>query len=392
MSVLREDAPLCLNAPDKVCAIREGLRQAGYTDARILPLLGVAEWPALRQRRRALALYLHRTRGQTPLETLVRLFVLQERVPLEAARRAVASTALRAWTEVGLLRVGRRSAQAAFELCPFGGLVVAADWPGRAGPGRHAIMSIAASTRALAQLTIRQHATRTLDLGTGGGIQALLAAPHSDQVVAVDCNPRAIAMAQFNAQLNGLTNISWGMGNLFEPVDGQKFDLIVCCPPFIIGPATDYLHSHSGQPADQLCRTIIQAAPAYLNEGGYCQVVANWCQLAGEDWKQRLAGWCEGSGCDAWVLYSHSEDAAAYAFERISETMTDRGRATRQFDEWLAYYQRERIEAIGFGLITLRRSTGGPNWFCCDRLPSGQSPSGETISRAFTLRDSLDAG
>src|SRR5262249_29639212 len=115
-------------------------------------------------------------------------------------------------------------------------------------------------------------------------------------------------------------------------------------------------------------------------------------QLAGEDWKQRLAGWCEGSGCDAWVLHSHSEDAAAYAFERISETVTDRVRAARQFDEWLACYQRERIEAIGFGLITLRRSTRAANWFCCERLSSGQSLSGETISRAFASRDFLEAG
>ena len=391
MSVLREDATLSLKALDKVCAIREVLHQAGYTDARILPLLGVAEWPAPSQRRRELPLYLQRTGGQTPLDMLVRLFVLREKVPLEAARRAVAPMDLGDWTEVGLLRLGRRSAWAAVELCPYRGLVVAADWPSRAAPDRDAIMGIAASTRALAQLTIRRDVIRTLDLGTGGGIQALLAAPHSGQVTAVDCNPRAIAMARFNAQLNGVTNIDWGMGNLFEPVDGQKFDLIVCCPPFIIGPGTDYIHSHSGQPTDQLCRTIIQTAPAHLNQGGYCQVVANWCQLAGEDWKQRLAGWCEGSGCDAWVLYSHSEDAAAYASARISETVTDRARAARQFDEWLAYYQRERVEAIGFGLITLRRSTRAPNWFHCETLPRGQSLSGETISRGFALRDSLQA-
>jgi methylase of polypeptide subunit release factors len=70
-----------------------------------------------------------------------------------------------------------------------------------------------------------------LDFGTGNGIQALLAAHHCHEVVATDVNPRALVFAAFNAALNGIDNISFRKGSLFDPVAYETFDLIVCNPP-----------------------------------------------------------------------------------------------------------------------------------------------------------------
>ena len=58
---------------------------------------------------------------------------------------------------------------------------------------------------------------RTLDLGTGSGYLAILAARHSGHVLGTDLNARAVAMARFNAQLNRLGNVELAEGNLFEP-------------------------------------------------------------------------------------------------------------------------------------------------------------------------------
>jgi methylase of polypeptide subunit release factors len=390
MSALPEACPLCLVTPDKVRRIREALDQAGYIERDVLAVLDTPEWPPFTRRRGARHLYLRRTRGGTPLETLVRLFWLGEPVALETARRALQPLLPEDWAEVGLLRIAGAEVRGAVQLWAYRDLLAAADWPGPTGTERYQVMGIEASSRSLAQLTIRRHVSRTLDLGTGCGILAFLAAPHSNQVLAVDSNPRALNLAAFNAQLNGLSNVEFHGGNLFEPVRGQAFDLVVCNPPFVLGPRSRYLHTDSGLLGDALCRTIVREAPALLREGGFCQLLCNWAHVAGQDWKVRLGGWFEGIGCDAWVLHFRTEDAAAYASARIAETEEDPDRAARQFEEWMAYYARERIEAVGFGLITLRRSTRPAHWFRCDTAPEVRGPCGESVVRGFELRDFLE--
>jgi SAM-dependent methyltransferase len=390
MSALPEACPLSLATPHTVRRIREVLDQAGYTERGVLAALDAPEWPPSMRGRRARHLYLHRTRGGTPLETLVRLFSLGQPVALEAARRALKPLRPEDWAEVGLLRMAGGEAKGAVQLGAYGDLLAAADWPGPMGPDWYQVMGIGASSRSLAQMTIRRPVSRTLDLGTGCGILAFLAARHSGHVLAVDSNPRALNLAAFNVQLNGLSNVEFREGDLFEPVRDEAFDLVVCNPPFVIGPRSHYLHTDSGLPGDELCRTIVRAAPAFLREGGYCQILCNWAHVAGQDWKARLAGWFEGTGCDAWVLHFRTEDAAAYASGRIAEAEEDPDGAARQFEEWMASYERERIEAVGFGLVTLRRSARRANWFRCDGAPEVRGPCGESIVRGFALRDFLE--
>ncbi len=376
------------NARDKMRKVSEILRQADYCEPRILRLLDVAELPTFRQRRRALPLYLWRTRGCTPLETLVRLFLLQQSVARDEARRAVKPTLLEDWVEIGLIRLAGNDARATVELYPYQDLLVASDWQ---ATKPDEVMGVAASTRALARMTIRRRAGLALDLGTGCGILGFLTASHSEQVFATDLNPRAVFMAQFNAQLNGISNMVCLEGNLFEPVQNQKFDLIVCNPPFVVAPGPGYLHTHSGMRADRLCETIVRTAPAFLREGGYCQLLCNWVQVGGQDWRERLESWFEATGCDVWVLHSHTEEAADYALKRIRETMNEPDGIARRFDEWMAYYEQERIEAVGFGIINMRRSNRTRHWFRCDPLPKALGPCGAAIERGFALRDFLDA-
>jgi hypothetical protein len=198
-------------------------------------------------------------------------------------------------------------------------------------------------------------------------------------------------MVRVNRQLNGLRNIECLAGDLFEPAHGMSFDLIVCNPPFVIAPVRGWLHTHSRRPADDLCRAIVRRAPAFLREGGYCQLVCNWAHVAGQDWSARLASWVEGSGCDVWVLRSFTEDAPSYALRRIANLAGAPGRAARRFDAWMAYYERERIEAVSCGLITLRRSVTGPNRFACDSLPAMRGPCGAAIEQRFLRWDFLRA-
>jgi HemK-related putative methylase len=75
-----------------------------------------------------------------------------------------------------------------------------------------------------------------LDLGTGSGVCALFAARHARRVVAVDINPAAVRCAQLNAVLNSLERrIEVRGGDLFAPVKGEQFDLVLFNPPFVRG-------------------------------------------------------------------------------------------------------------------------------------------------------------
>ena len=157
----------------------------------------------------------------------------------------------------------------------------------------------------------------------------------------------------------------------------------------MIGPGQGLLHSQSGRPMDQLCRDNVRQAPGHLREGGYCQLLCNWVCPSGQDGTERLATWFEGTGCDAWVLHSHTEDAATYAHKRAGELADAPEQSARLFEEWMAYYEQEQVEAIGFGVITLRRSRERPNWFRCEPLPKLDGPCGAAIEQRFILSDFL---
>jgi release factor glutamine methyltransferase len=81
-----------------------------------------------------------------------------------------------------------------------------------------------------------------LDLGTGSGIGAVFAARRGASVVAVDINPEAVRCARINALLNHLADrIEVRHGDLFEPVRGQRFDLVLFNPPYYRGTPRDDL-------------------------------------------------------------------------------------------------------------------------------------------------------
>lgn len=79
-------------------------------------------------------------------------------------------------------------------------------------------------------------ANRALDMGTGTGVGALFLARRGWRVAAVDINPEAVRCAKANALLNGLEDrIEVRQGDLFAPVEGERFDLILFNPPFFRG-------------------------------------------------------------------------------------------------------------------------------------------------------------
>lgn len=75
---------------------------------------------------------------------------------------------------------------------------------------------------------------RVLELGTGCGLLAILAAKAGAKAVATDINPSALECANKNAVAHGVGDkIDFRLGDLFVPVSGESFDLIIFNPPYL---------------------------------------------------------------------------------------------------------------------------------------------------------------
>jgi methylase of polypeptide subunit release factors len=283
--------------------------------------------------------------------------------------------------------------RARVRLVPHGDYYVASDAGPESGadvPFDH-VPGIQAPSVTLAKLAVRNRCGRALDLGTGCGIQALLAAKHADRVVATDVNPRALAFAAFNAGLNGIDSIEFRPGDGFAPVEDERFDLIVANPPYVISPDASYAYRDSGLPADELCRKLVEKAAAHLTEGGFAHVLVSWAHPADGDWAEPLRTWVEGSGCDAWLLHYRTSDPVAHAagwLRPLGES--DPALHTEALDRWLEHLRRLRIDAIGYGAIVLRRCDSGRNWIRTDPLPLDRlEPAGSHTLRVFAAQDAL---
>ena len=109
---------------------------------------------------------------------------------------------------------------------------------------------------------------RVLDMGTGSGIGALLAASRSSDVVAVDINPKAVAAAAANAVRNGVADrIRFLESDVFAAVDG-RFDLILFDPPFRWFKARDLLELGTADENYRALTTFMTNAVSYLRPGG----------------------------------------------------------------------------------------------------------------------------
>lgn len=365
---------------DLAAPLRDALLAADFTYDAVSDLLGEVAHHAL-SRNETTPAARRTAKDDSPLATLTRLFLLQRAVSAEAAERALPGLVDRLAAGGVLVRsVGEVAAR--LDCRPYateapregmaGGYSGSVDlWvvsdltPGLDGsPHRVSadhVLGISAASTSLAQLTLREEVGSSLDLGTGCGVQALHLAEHSDRVVATDVNQRALDVARFNAALNGVDDrVEVRDGSFFAPVAGERFDLISTNPPFVISPATGerLVYRDSGLPGDRVVEHIVRTAPDHLNEGGWCQILANWVVERGRPWGERLAGWMP-EDCDTFVVQREVLDPAAYVELWLKDSGHHGGPDyPERYDTWLSWLDDQGVEGIGFGWINLRRSGG----------------------------------
>jgi hypothetical protein len=301
------------------------------------------------------------TTGGSALETLVRLFLLQLTVPDSAARAALPAEA----HELGLVVTGADGTRARVDVRPYAedddaappwwvvsDLGTGLDGVERRLPDDH-VLGVGGASTMLAQLTPRDAVGTTADIGTGSGVQALHASRHSERVIATDLSPRALRLAALTAALSGV-DIELREGNLLEPLAGERVDLVVSNPPFVVSPAGTHTYRDGGQPLDALCAHLIGNAPRLLSPHGDLVLLANWVHLAAGDWRDRVAGWLPEHGVDALVVQREVLDVAEY----VAMWLRDSGETgdLAAYDAWLQAFEDASVEGIGLGFVRIRRT------------------------------------
>jgi methylase of polypeptide subunit release factors len=365
--------------------LREALRTAGYTSVGIADRIGPAAVTALR--RNDFRLALRETTDRDPLATLIRLFVCAQTEPADAVAAALPLPDLAA---AGLVSPDADGVRATVDLEPYGEeWWVLSDLTGGPLAPDH-VLGVGGASTTLAGATVRQPVGSALDLGTGCGVQALHLATHAAHVTATDVSERALRFAATTAALNG-TDWELLRGDLVAPVAGRRFDLVVSNPPFVVGPGTaTHVYRDSGRAGDGVCAELAAAAPDLLTEGGTMQYLANWLQVAGEDWTERVSGWVAGTGLDAWVIQREVSDPVSYVRLWLSDAAerTDPERMAT----WLDWFDAHKVEAVGFGLVTLRRSGhADPVVRVEDLRQAVDQPLGEQVAAWFARQDRLRA-
>ena len=221
-------------------------------------------------------------------------------------------------------------------------------------------------------------------MGTGNGVQALLAARHSKHVVATDVNPRALTFTEINAALNGLENIETRLGSLFEPVAGERFDLITCNAPYVVSPESKWQYRDGGLPADELSQRVVEQGAAALDDDGFASLLVSWVAASEDDADERVESWLEGSGCDAWVLELMGADPLEHAAGWNEHLSHDPALYGAALDRWVAYFDRLDAGWITEGAVLLHRRAGDRHARRFDEVdPDDLERASRQIQRAF---------
>lgn len=150
---------------------------------------------------------------------------------------------------------------------------------------------------------------RVADIGTGAGFLAVVAGAVARRVVAVDITDESVRCARRNVAVNDLTDrVEVRKGNLFEPLRGETFDLIVANPPQMPTPphiARQDWHgiADSGGVAGRaVLDRLIAAAPEHLVSGGrLCFAQYNFLSLDATAEALRAAGFTDVAVADTDV-------------------------------------------------------------------------------------------
>ncbi|MCA9796883.1 MAG: class I SAM-dependent methyltransferase, partial [Candidatus Eremiobacteraeota bacterium] len=319
-----------------------------------------------------------------PLACLVPLFLLRTPQPRALVEEWLGPEHVQTMLDCNLLAVQDDKLDSLYDLHPCFGNVIVTDhlFVKFDGVIPNAVYYLGNDSYELARLTPRKKIRRALDLCTGSGVQATMAAHHTSMVIGVDLNPRATAVAAVNSVLNGVgEHCSFLLGDLYGPVARGGFDLITANPPFIPNPRNDLQWFRSGgESGEEVTQNIFAGLPQFLAPGGTLALVTEYPILKGSDVLERTRSWIDQkSGWGLALLAHHQYSREGYIHKQQPRT-GDYEKDCREMERWLDLYDQLGIEAMASGVFLARRLEPDDEWLEQKAIRSGSDDLGLTVS------------
>ncbi len=366
------------------------LSRAGYSESCVTERLGLEDLASLQWR--PVPIYREeRLAGRDPLALAIDLFLLQGTLSAEELSRLFVASEHDVLVRAGLLAIDETGfARARASLFPVGDRLIFSDhaWPELPHPGYAAVpydqvMFVGLDSRHLARCTPRRPFRTALDLCTGSGIHALLASTHTERVVAVDINPRAARCTRFNAQASGAANLEVVVGDLFESVHGERFDLITANPPFVPSPLDTLGFRDGGRTGEDILKRIVAGLPHHLAPGGMAQIITELGERDDEPLVDRLREWLAGAMMDIHILRLGEHTAMKYALGHAKGD--DYQAFLDSVHDWAGNLRTQGYTRVVSVVISFQWSDAafGAPWERIDESPPPRRTAGAEIDAAF---------
>jgi release factor glutamine methyltransferase len=119
-----------------------------------------------------------------------------------------------------------------------------------------------------------------LEIGTGTGTVAMYASKLTDnQITVTDINLDALSLAEENFEINNIDNIETVFGNLFEPLENRKFDVILFNTPYLPTEENDIIDDDlnyafdGGADGRKVIDPFLYEVKNHLNDNGKVQLI-----------------------------------------------------------------------------------------------------------------------
>jgi len=334
-------------------ALGARLRSIDITTAATAPLLQTAGDVHPLMRKAVVQWHLRRAEGLIPLA--LRMLVFGDPIKEADARSVLGDVPLEPLVDAGFITQRDAGFASAFSVGVLDDQYLVYD---DLRSFRDAVMGLSDGTVTLARAALPSADVKSaLDLGCGSGTVAFVLAKRAARVIATDVNPRAIELARVGIAINGLQNVELRLGDLFEPVAGESFDVIASQPPFVGRPpgAADATFLYGGSVGDELSARLLGDLPGRLTAKGRAVLLVAWPLGPERSLAQRISRAIGTDELDVAVLQGpptpideHCAEYSAAALGLSEEVFEE------SFNEQRDHFERVGVAALSTSLTVIQ--------------------------------------
>ncbi len=311
----------------------------------------------------------YRNPPETSFGILFQLFFLGDKLEQKIIKKLFSTNDIEALIKIKILeKTGGHFFRSLVTIIPYRSFYFASDFllrinnfPTSKKKYDELVYPVSLDSVTLLETAVCKPVISTLDLGCGCGILSLVASKYSRFVIGIDINSRAINFSQFNALLNNISNCQFICGDLYQPVENGKFDLILANPPYEITLEKTFLYKNGGRYGFQILQKIVNSASKHLNKGGICQVISRVGEFAADMKETLIKKWISDKNIRFTFQELSKMDIYQYAYAIstdkliLDEEVADYRKYSQSIKKLLDHFNKIHLQNVLFGIITLQK-------------------------------------